>query len=255
MFLAAELIPILLSPLVLLGALIAFSLLFKKRLVGLFALVALWALSLNVVSQSITQALEADYPLVSLQAAPKASAVVVLGGMSSLAQVRSNTNADSGVDAQPVYERQWEEGADRFWAGVELFKAGKAPQLIFTGGRMPWSPVKETEGDWLALQAKRIGVPADRILVSGQARNTAQEAKAVAALLKTRNILLVTSAFHMPRAKKIFEDAGFQVNPVAVDSRLSAGPTRWSDFLPSAQALRKSSEAIREWIGRAYYRV
>jgi uncharacterized SAM-binding protein YcdF (DUF218 family) len=156
--------------------------------------------------------------------------------------------------AEGGYAWQWEEGADRFWAGVNLFQAGKAPHLVFTGGRQPWSPVKETEGQWLALQAKRIGVPADRILVSGEARNTAQEAKAVAALISKRNILLVTSAFHMPRAKKIFQDAGFQVAPFAVDFRVRPNPTRWSDFLPSAQALRKSSEAIREWIGRWYYR-
>jgi uncharacterized SAM-binding protein YcdF (DUF218 family) len=243
MFFLAEFIPILLSPLVFLGALMAFSLLFKKRLIGLFALAALWALSLNVVSQPITQALEGDYRLSSVQSAPKASAIVVLGGMTSL------------VQSQEGFVREWEEGSDRFWAGVELFKAGKAPQLVFTGGRMPWSPVKETEGDWLAMQAKRIGLPADRILVSGEARNTAEEAKAVAALLKSRDILLVTSAFHMPRATKIFEDAGFQVIPFPVDTRLRADPTRWSDFLPSAQALRRSSDATREWIGRAYYGV
>jgi uncharacterized SAM-binding protein YcdF (DUF218 family) len=243
MFFLAEFIPILLSPLVFLGALIAFSLLFKKRLIGLLALGALWVLSLNVVSGQITQALEGDYRLASLQSAPSASAIVVLGGMTSL------------VQSQDGFVREWEEGADRFWAGVELFKAGKAPQLVFTGGRQPWSPVKETEGDWLALQAKRIGLPADRILVTGEARNTAQEAKAVAALLKTQDILLVTSAFHMPRAKKIFEDAGFKVNAFAVDTRLRADPIRWSDFLPSAQALRRSSEAIREWIGRAFYGV
>jgi uncharacterized SAM-binding protein YcdF (DUF218 family) len=243
MFFLAEFIPILLSPLVFLGALIAFSLLLKKRFIGLFALGTLWVLSLNVVSGQITQALEGDYRLASVQSAPTASAIVVLGGMTSLVQ------SEQGV------VREWEEGADRFWAGVELFKAGKAPQLIFTGGRMPWSPVKETEGEWLAIQAKRIGIPADRIQVSGEARNTAQEAKAVAALLKTQDIVLVTSAFHMPRAKKIFEDAGLKVIPFAVDTRLRADPIRWSDFLPSAQALRRSSEAIREWIGRAFYGV
>jgi uncharacterized SAM-binding protein YcdF (DUF218 family) len=243
MFFLAEFIPILLSPLVFLGALIAFSLLFKKRIIGLVALAALWVLSLGVVSQPITRALEGDYRLASVQSAPTASAIVVLGGMTSL------------VESQDGFVREWEEGADRFWAGVELFKAGKAPQLIFTGGRMPWSPVKETEGEWLAIQATRIGIPADRIQVSGEARNTAQEAKAVAALLKTRDILLVTSSFHMPRAKKIFEDAGFKVNTFSVDTRLRADPIRWSDFLPSAQALRRNSEAIREWIGRAFYGV
>jgi uncharacterized SAM-binding protein YcdF (DUF218 family) len=59
----------------------------------------------------------------------------------------------------------------------------------------------------------------------------------------------------MPRAKKIFEDAGFKVNAFPVDTRLRADPIRWSDFLPSAQALRRNSEAIREWIGRAFYGV
>ena len=243
MFFLSEFIPLLLSPLVFLGALIAFSLLFKKRLIGLFALAALWVLSLNVVAQKIIEAIEGDYRLASVQSAPAASAIVVLGGMTSL------------VQSQEGFGREWEEGADRFWAGVELFKAGKAPQLVFTGGRQPWSPVKETEGQWLATQAKRIGVPADLIQVSSEARNTAQEAKAVAVLLKTKDIVLVTSSYHMPRAKKIFEDVGFKVMPFPVDTRLRADPIRWSDFLPSAQALRRNSEAIREWIGRAFYGV
>jgi uncharacterized SAM-binding protein YcdF (DUF218 family) len=241
MFFLSEFIPILLSPLVFLGGLIAFSLLLRKRFIGLAALAGLWLLSLNVVSGHITRLLEGDNRLTSVQSAPAAEAIVVLGGMTSLQQ------------SQAGFVREWEEGADRFWGGVELFKAGKAPTLVFTGGRMPWSPVKETEGEWLALQASRIGVPANRIQVSGEARNTAQEATAVAALLKTRKILLVTSAFHMPRAKKIFEDAGFQVTPFSVDSRKRADPTRWSDFIPSAQALRRNSEAIREWMGRAFY--
>jgi len=243
MFFSAEFIPIVLSPLVLLGALIALSLLFKKRVIGLTALAALWLLSLPIVADSIWRSLEGDHRLINPQSAPSAEVIVVLGGMTSLAA------------AEDGYAWQWEEGSDRFWAGVNLFQAAKAPHLVFTGGRQPWSPVKETEGQWLALQAERVGVPKKQILVSGEARNTAQEAKAVAALISKRNILLVTSVFHMPRAQKIFQDAGFQVAPFAVDFRVRANPTRWSDFLPSSQALRKSSEAIREWIGRWFYGV
>ncbi len=243
MFFLAEFIPIVFSPLVFLGALIALSLLLKKRWLGVVALLALWALSTPFVANKIWQSLETNQRLARAQTYSPASAIVVLSGMARLSE------SSQGL----VFE--WEQASDRFWAGVDLFQAGKAPLLVFTGGRQPWSASKQTEGQWLAQQALRFGIAQDRIKVSAEVRNTAQEAQAVAALISQRDILLVTSAFHMPRAQKIFQDAGFRVTPVPVDFQQEVDPQRWSDFFPRARELRKSSDAIREWIGRLYYQV
>ena len=69
-------------------------------------------------------------------------------------------------------------------------------------------------------------------------------------------VLLVTSAFHMPRAQAQFARAGFEVMPYPVDFRTEAGRRpSLLDWLPQASALEDSSLALREWIGRAWMAV
>lgn len=94
--------------------------------------------------------------------------------------------------------------------------------------------------------------------------NTAEEALAISQLLRPRargnpRVLLVTSAFHMRRAQRLFERQGLDVVPFPVDFQsrgvwagsLWRDPTQW---LPSARALDDSSRALRELLGRIVYR-
>jgi uncharacterized SAM-binding protein YcdF (DUF218 family) len=69
-------------------------------------------------------------------------------------------------------------------------------------------------------------------------------------------VLLVTSAFHMPRARRLFERAGMSVIPFPVDFKVSAARViSVLDFLPAAGALTQTEIAMREWYGRLYYLV
>jgi uncharacterized SAM-binding protein YcdF (DUF218 family) len=70
-----------------------------------------------------------------------------------------------------------------------------------------------------------------------------------------RRVILVTSSFHMPRAKMLFDHAGVQAIPYPTDFRSSGGYGDWMSFVPSAHGLNKTSEAVREFIGRIYYQV
>jgi uncharacterized SAM-binding protein YcdF (DUF218 family) len=153
----------------------------------------------------------------------------------------------------PVWVREWSEAADRFAAGLELFRAGKGARLVFTGGRVPWELLPDTEGDWLRGQALAQGVPAEAILLAGPVENTAQEAQAVARMLPRERIILVTSAFHMPRARALFEAHGLQVVPFPVDFRVPEQEMTVMDWLPRAEALALTDMAWRELLGRAYY--
>ena len=97
---------------------------------------------------------------------------------------------------------------------------------------------------------------------------TAEEAVAIWRLLEASKtssvssprILLVTSAFHMRRAQRLFECQGLVVEVFPMDFQARgawAGP-HWRDptqWLPSASALDESSCALRELIGRLIYRV
>ena len=191
---------------------------------------------------------ESPFQRISASEVEPADAVVVLSG-------------GRVVAPGPLAISEWTD-ADRFYGGVELFKAGKAPWLVFTGGWVPWEGNAKPEGEVLKIYAEQLGVPTKQILISGVAQNTAEEAVAVKETLtqqlgaqkKQIKILLVTSAFHMQRSKKLFERAGFNVEPFAVDFKVSeVKELSVLDFLPNADALQQTETAWRELYGRAYY--
>jgi uncharacterized SAM-binding protein YcdF (DUF218 family) len=173
---------------------------------------------------------------------------------------------------RPGLYPEWGEAADRFFAGVDLFQQGKGETLIFTGGLLPWQQEVESEGAYLARLAVGLGVDPSSIRVTQDVVNTESEARAIAAMLlpaptsvaaptsdsataQPARVILVTSAFHMPRAQVIFEEVGIKVLPYPVDFWISAeggGPTQ---YFPSAGALYRTDIAIRELLGRAFYRV
>ena len=85
--------------------------------------------------------------------------------------------------------------------------------------------------------------------------NTAEEAVAVKELISSsKRIILVTSAYHMYRAKRLFEKQGFQVVPYKVDYK-TAGENAITvmDFLTSAGNLGMTETGIREITGRIFY--
>jgi uncharacterized SAM-binding protein YcdF (DUF218 family) len=97
---------------------------------------------------------------------------------------------------------EWED-PERFFGGVELIKAGKTKTIIFTGGTRPWQNKIKPEGQVLAKIAEEFGIPSSQIILTKDVLNTQNEARAVREILTQNNsnkIILVTSAFHMPRA-------------------------------------------------------
>jgi uncharacterized SAM-binding protein YcdF (DUF218 family) len=188
---------------------------------------------------------------------------------------RSPANAVVEVDAIVVLSEgrtvapgaarisEWND-ADRFFGGVELFKAGKAPLLVFTGGSAPWDDGSLLEGNILAGQAVEMGVPIESIRITSRVLNTKQEADAVANLARQqwgaeisgRKILLVTSAYHMTRAREVFVKAGLEVIPFPVDFFVSHNrKIDVTDFIPSALGLHWTSVALREVYGLAIVRL
>jgi uncharacterized SAM-binding protein YcdF (DUF218 family) len=92
----------------------------------------------------------------------------------------------------------------------------------------------------LRQRAIAIGLPATAVQSTSQVRNTADEARVVAAMLPARStVMLVISAFHMPRARRLFERQGLTVLPFAVDFQASGV---WA------------GHPLREAIGRTVYR-
>jgi uncharacterized SAM-binding protein YcdF (DUF218 family) len=173
---------------------------------------------------------------------PDADAIVVLSGM-----VRT-------INAKQGLHYEWTDASDRIFAGIELLKKGKSPKLVLTQGKLPWS-LGEPEGSFLKKVAINQGVDAEKIILTGKVENTEQEAFQTARLLVKSNptIILVTSAFHMPRAKQVFEAAGLNVEPFAVDFRQETRELTVIDFIPTAEALKDTSFFLREMVGRVFY--
>jgi uncharacterized SAM-binding protein YcdF (DUF218 family) len=146
---------------------------------------------------------------------------------------------------------------DRFFGGIALFKAGKAQKLVFTGVKIPWDKAEKTEGEVLKEYAISNGLPTKKIFVTKDVENIAEEAVAVKELISpSKRIILVTSAFHMYRAKLLFEKQGFEVIPCKVDYKVSGNhQVTFMDFLPSAVNIGLIENGIREIIGRIFYQL
>ena len=122
---------------------------------------------------------------------------------------------------------------------------------------MTWDKAKKTEGEVLKEYAISNGIPTEKIFVTKEVENTADEAVAVKELIgRSKKIILVTSAYHMYRAKRMFEKQEIEVVPYKVDYKSSSKKfIDVLDLLPSADNLKKSEIAIREIVGRVYYQI
>ena len=236
-----KILPIIFSPLGLIIILLLFGILRKKILPSLLALLLLTLLSLPFVSNQLINLLEKNYSVISPNELDTADTVVVLSGM--LQTIKQ--------DSMIHYE--FSEAVDRIFAGINLLKMGKAQKIILTRGKLPWNK-GVPEGDYLAEFVQSQGIDPNRILLTEIVQNTNDEAKAISRMLpKNSEVILVTSAFHMPRAKKVFQNQNLKVIPYAVDFRSSTKKIDILDFLPQANAFKDSNFYFREIIGRVYY--
>lgn len=216
----------------------------RRRLYGLIGCSILLIASMPITGFTLMRYLESGQQFQSSNDISSADAVVVLSGM------MRRIPTENGV------MMEWGEASDRIFAGIDVMKANKAPFLILTRGLLSWQS-GVPEGDILADTARRAGIPSANIQLTDIVTNTAEEAKAVKKLLDhpEPRIILITSAFHMPRAKWLFEHTGFTIIPYAVDFRAEDRYFSIMKFIPSAAGLNDTSFAIRELIGRLWYAV
>ena len=189
-----KLLPLIISPLGLIVFLIITGIFLRRWWIISFSCFVLLLSSLPLTAHFIWQDLEKQHLPKPLNELGSYDAVVVLSGMLSPFEQNGTLHVE------------WRD-PDRFFAGIDVLKSGKAPILIFTRAKMPWSDLP-AEGELLKARAVNLGINEAKILLTDTVANTADEAAAVAELMnmhKIRRILLVTSSFHMPRAKLLFD--------------------------------------------------
>ena len=237
-----KILPLIASPLFLVFFLILFGAFLRSKKITFFGLLVLFFCSLPVISNNLIAYLEKDYTLQDASSINETDAIVVLSGMVT------------AIKTGETFKYEFGDGVDRVLSGMDLFNNNKAPLLIFTRGKLPWQ-LGLPEGEYLKEFAIKYGISEEKILLTDNVQNTDEEAKSVKRLLNTNDaeIILVTSAFHMPRAKKVFEAANIRIIPFAVDFNRSTKKTTLMDFIPTARSLSETSFFVREMIGRLYY--
>ena len=231
-----------------------FARLKKVRLakwIGGVVVVWLWLWMTPFMTRFVGAPLEREFlvdgRVPAVESFPAADAIVLLGG-------------SMGVDAElSPYAEMW-TSADRVWQAARLWKAGKALRIIATG-----DGARESTLGLL----KDFGVD-EKCVEFMDARNTEEEARVVGEVVfnaeKQRGrdaeskILLVTSAWHMKRARMMFEKyaKGVEVVCAPADFEMSMAARRLCGFkavLPDAYSLHLNSVAVHEWVGIVGYGV
>ncbi len=216
------------------------------------ALTVLLAGSNGWLSNQLVQSLEWQHlPIANL---PNADAIVVLGG-----SVKPQIAPRPSVDLA--------ESGDRVLYGAQLYREGKAPLVIMSGGRIDWKGGGPPEAGDMAEVAKTLGVPASAILQEPKSLNTYENAVEVKKMLQSRGIrrvLLVTSAMHMPRSLAIFQKQGIDAIPAPTDFLVTNQEIQEVDsspqaiilnVLPDSDRLQQTTRAIKEYVGLVIYRL
>ena len=213
-----------------------------RFLMGL-SLLCIAVLGFTPVGNIIIASLENRFPPTNLNAGAELKGIIVLGG-----GVETHISTGRGVPTLT-------DAAERMTVIPDLAKQFPRAKIIFTGGvglLQDQFYDDKPEADAAKTLWESFGIPDERMLFEDKSRNTEENARFTHDLLKpgpSDHYLLVTSAYHMPRAMALFRKAGFNVEPWPVDYR-TGGPQDASRFFYSlSDGLRQADLGIREWVG------
>jgi uncharacterized SAM-binding protein YcdF (DUF218 family) len=221
------------------------ALLLKRRRLALWLLcpaaAALIAIGFLPLGQWLLLPLENRFPA-PVRLPDEVDGIIVLGGAVDLAAAEGR-----GVVA-------FGEEAERSITMLELAERYPDAKLVFTGGRDDISGTAISEADVMSEFTRRHGLDG-RVIFEDRARNTfenAQLSKPLAAPRPGELWLLVTSAWHMPRAVGVFRRVGWPVIAYPVDYRTS-GEIGLLARPDAAQGWAAFDLAVKNWIGLVAY--
>lgn len=236
------------SNLVMVAGLIGVALLFTRfkrtaRALVVASLTLLAILGLSPVGNALMIPLEERFPPAA-RAGGEIAGVVVLGG--AITPDVSEAREDVALN----------EAAERLTAAALIAKAHPRAKIIFSGGDAGLLRAEGVEALHAMRLLQALGVPRDRLIAEDRSRNTVENAefsKALAAPKPGERWLLLTSAYHMPRAIGVFRRAGFEVEPLPVDWRTRGEADQLRPFPSVGDGLRRTDTAVREWVGLFVY--
>lgn len=152
----------------------------------------------------------------------------------------------------PVTSQIQPSGIIRLAEGIRIYRLNPGSKLIFTGFRgLPADPLSYPRK--LRELALALGVPEEDMLLHEGPRDTAEEARLIAATYPEKTLALVTSAPHMPRALGLFRAAGLDPVPAPTNHQGKTFTSWW--VFPSANCLARSEYWAHEGLGYLWARL
>ena len=185
--------------------------------------------------------LEDRFPAFS-ESPARVDGVIVLGGVVDpvMTKARGQVSVGSGVE--------------RLLAMARLAKRHPKARIIFSGGSGSLLHQDMKEAHAIPPLLRQLGVDPARVIFEDQSRNTAENAEFSLRLAKPKpreTWLLVTSAFHMPRAVGSFRQAGWNVVPYPVNYSTSSETA--APLFDFARGMKTLAAAIHEYLGLIFY--
>jgi len=249
-FFLSKILGFVFTPLVWVVALLLYS--FKTKIesrakkLRITALVILYVCSNSFIVDELYRQWEpvtADYDLMST----KYEGAIVLGGI-------------GGID-QRLQKINFGWSADRLFQVLPYYYKGRIKKIIFTGGSGSIEFPENKEGVFVKKYLQSIQIPDSALVIESNSKNTYENAVFTKKMLDSLNIkgnfLLVTSAYHLPRAVAVFKKAGF-TNITPYETNRVSGVRRFTPdhlLVPSSDALFGLQFLIHEWMGYIIYKI
>ncbi len=216
----------------------------RKWLTGVA--VGMLVLGFSPLSEFLIAPLENRFTRPRLDDGAAIAGIIILGG------------AEDSRSGDPQSLMGLNEAGERVTEGVALARRFATAKVVYSGGSGDLFYVKAAEAALAGKLLEALGLEKSRLVLEPVSRNTAENATMVRAMVTPKpgeRWLLVTSAWHMPRAIGCFRVVGFDVEPWPVDYRTVRAFDISNILLHMPDGLRRVDFAAREYLGLLVYRL
>jgi len=230
---------------ILIGVLLTYTRFFKAaRIILICAVAVISVIGFTPIGFAMLATLEDDF--VVPDNIEHVDGIIVLGG---------------GIDWLVTNGRNQIEvvgAADRLTAVVALHAQFPAAKIVYTGRNRFNNGLPEPRAANVVSYFASMGVSSSQLLLEERSRNTDENVRFSKAMINPaehENWLLVTSAFHMKRAKLLFDRASWNVVPYPVDFRSPGTNSPWPIFYDTVNYIDNVNVAVKEWLGIFVYKL
>ena len=208
----------------------------------------LLVVGLSPLGNALILPLEDRFPRADLGAEPAPSGFIVLGG------------AEDRLVGKARGAPTLNEAGERMLEAAVLARRFPDAEIAFSGGDAGLLYKSDSEAAGAGALLTELGIPRDQLILESNARDTYENAVFLKTELAKRGALgpgkrwlLITSAYHMPRAMGVFREAGLELEPWPVDYRTRGPADLTRPFDKVSEGLRRVDVATREWVGLFAY--